>query len=428
MIGKVSQSFYRFAQKKFCSFGKDASLILVSRMLQNVNGFLLSIAIIRKFGLAAAGSLTISTIGTVILATFLTFGLPYVFARTNAVIGARNSIGLVVALAGIVISLPLCAILGFAFGKDTHEALVIAVLSLGGAFFAQMTIANALLVLQDQAVDIIFAPLGNLLGLGVGYFLAKDFLAFAMIVAGFRFLGTGIIFARLSFSRFSFEEFKSHIRQGLGFLTADTVGLIADQVSVMIASALMSRADLGTFGLCRQMLTVGDTPAWSRLTAWYPRVVADPLGAAVALRGEMLRMGVLCGFALAALSVPLGLWIYHLPSFILAASLMVICVPLRYLVGTCEMSLRALGLIAVVNKLTIVRCLLVVFLPLGILTGGLYGAILGTLAQIAVLTCLTNSILNTHLEKKRRTDMGSPTERGLHDHHKETDVVPQAAQ
>ncbi|HVJ42137.1 MAG TPA: hypothetical protein VM639_11590 [Dongiaceae bacterium] len=426
MIGKAYFALCQLVQKQLRSFGKDATLILFSRVLQNVNGFLLSIAIIRKFGLAAAGSLTISTIGTVILATFLTFGLPYVFARTQSAIRVRNAIGLLAGVTAMVISLPVCAALGFGFSKDMHEALVIAVLSLGGAFFAQTTIANALLVLQDQAVDIIFSPVGNLVGLALGYFLTDDFLHFALIVTLCRFLGTAIIFARLPYGHFTLAELKTHVRQGLGFLTADTIGLIADQVSVMIASALMSRADLGIFGLCRQMLTVGDTPAWSRLTAWYPRVVADPLGAAVQLRREMLRMGILGGLGLAAMAVPLGLWIYHLPSFILAACLMVICVPFRYVVGTCETSLRALGLISIVNQLTLIRCLLVVLLPAGILIGGLYGAIIATLAQILFLAWLTNSMLNKQLRKRRHAETpataDAPTIAGP------GDIVPQVAQ
>jgi hypothetical protein len=397
VIVSTGRSLRRLAQNQLRAFGRDAGLIMFSRLLQNANGFLLSIAIIRKFGLAAAGSLTISTIGTVVLATFLTFGLPYVFARTDASIGTRNSIGLAAALAALVGSIPVCAALGLGFGKDTQEILAIFLLSLGGAFFAQTSVANALLVLQDRAADIIFSPLGNLLGLGIGYFLTHDFVTFAMVIAGCRFLGAFFIFVRLPLHRFSLSELKTHFRQGLQFLTADTVGLIADQGAVMIASALMTRADLGIFGLCRQMLTVSDTPLWSRLVAWYPRVVADQIGATAQLRREMLKMGVLCGLGLAALSLPLALWIYHLPAFLAAACLMVASVPFRYVVATGEMSLRAFGCIGLVNKVTLLRCLLVALLPCGIYLGGLYGAIIASLLQAVILTWVTSRLLNAQL-------------------------------
>lgn|GEM_PF-4450745 len=411
MILSVSKSLRRLMQSQLRAFGRDAGLIMFSRLLQNANGFLLSIAIIRKFGLAAAGSLTISTIGTVVLATFLTFGLPYVFARREASIGVRNAIGLVAALAALVASIPVCLALGLCFGKSSEEILAITLLSFGGAFFAQTLVANALLVLQDRAADIIFSPLGNLLGLAAGYFLTHDFATFAAIVAGCRFLGVFMIFARLPLCNVPFAELKTHFRQGLQFLTADTVGLIADQAAVMIASALMTRADLGIFGLCRQMLTVSDTPLWSRLTAWYPRVVADQVGATTQLRREMLKMGVLCGLGLAALAMPLGLWIYHLPAFLLAAPLMVACVPFRYVVATCEMSLRAFGSIGLVNKVTLLRCLLVVLLPGGIYLSGLYGAIAASLVQVVILAWVTGRLVSAHLSR-RKAAMGAEDDRG----------------
>jgi len=205
----------------------------------------------------------------------------------------------------------------------------------------------------------------------------------------------------LPMRRFSLVELKAHFRQGLRFLTADTVGLIADQGAVMIASALMTRADLGIFGLCRQMLTVSDTPLWSRLTAWYPRVVADQIGATTQLRREMLRMGVLCGLGLAALSLPLGLWIYHLPAFLPAACLMVASVPFRYVLATGEMSLRAFGCIGLVNKVTLLRCLLVALLPAGIYLSGLYGAILASLAQAVILAWVTSRLLTAQLAHRK---------------------------
>src|ERR1700759_1758626 len=95
-----------FAHARLRNFGWDAAVILFARMLQNANGFLLSVIIVRKFGLAAAGSLTIATIATVLLGTFCTFGLPYIFAREKADNTVRNTIGFLAWFAAIVISVP----------------------------------------------------------------------------------------------------------------------------------------------------------------------------------------------------------------------------------------------------------------------------------------------------------------------------------
>jgi len=62
-------------------FGREASLVLLARVLQNANGFLLSVLIVRRFGLAAAGTLTIATIATVVIELFGTFGLTWTSAN-----------------------------------------------------------------------------------------------------------------------------------------------------------------------------------------------------------------------------------------------------------------------------------------------------------------------------------------------------------
>ncbi len=56
-------------------FGRAAGLVLLARVLQNLNGFLLSILIVtRRFGLQGAGTLVIATIAIVVLALIGTCG------------------------------------------------------------------------------------------------------------------------------------------------------------------------------------------------------------------------------------------------------------------------------------------------------------------------------------------------------------------
>lgn len=403
MIRRLVSKLTAFAEARLRNFGWDAGVILFARMLQNANGFLLSVIIVRKFGLAAAGSLTIATIATVVLGTFCTFGLPYIFAREEAENAVRNTVGLVAWFAAIVVAVPTSLALGFTTGQGFNEAIVIFLLSLAGPFFAQTNVANSLLVLQNRAQYIVFAPVGNLSGLIIGYFFAGTLLEFALILTGCRLAGTLIIFLCLPLAKIHWRAFGTWIRRGMRFLTADVINLGADQASVMIASYLMTRPELGIFGLCRQMLTLSDTPGWSRLVAWYPKVYADPRGTLPLYTRQMVSLGIFCAICVAALSVPLGYWIYHLPHFALLAPLMLCSVPFRYLVGIYDMGLRAIGAVRATNEVTLIRCVLVITLySLGIFLAGIYGAIVATIVLGMISAWITRIILKRNMPPSSR--------------------------
>ncbi|HVJ42152.1 MAG TPA: hypothetical protein VM639_11665 [Dongiaceae bacterium] len=398
MPGLLGTRVISFLRNRFRNFGADAAVILFARMLQNVNGFCLSIIIVRKFGLAAAGSLTIATIATVVLGTLCTFGLPYIFAREKAESRTRNTVGLMAWFGAMVVSVPAGLALGLVTGQDFTEAIVIFLLALAGPFFAQTNVANALLVLENRTSLIIFAPLGNLAGLVLGYLFAGNLLGFALILTLGRLVGTLAIFLLLPLGRVGIRALMSWVRSGLRFLTADVINLGADQASVMIASYLMSRSELGIFGLCRQMLTLSDTPGWSRLVAWYPQVFADPRGTIPKFTRQMLALGIFCGLSVAVLCVPLGYWIYHLPAFAYLAPLLLCSVPFRYLVGIYDMSLRAIGAVRATNEITLLRCVLVVALyTVGILLADIYGAIAATIVLAMISAWITRIILRRNL-------------------------------
>jgi len=384
--------------------GRDAALVTGSRFMQNALGFALSIAVVHRFGLAGVGLLTIASVGVVIQASLLTFGLPYVLARSDASIGQRNALGATMAGVAQLVALPVGAALGVLYGHDAREAAVIALLSLGGPYFAQSSIAEALLVLQGKTGRIALSTLGGLLGLAVAYLVAEDFLVFATILAIGRFSGLACLFASLPCERFGAATLREHLRRGTRFLLPDMLGLLAEQASVAIVSMLTSRAELGVFGLCRQLLTVGDTPLWSRLVAWYPRLCAEP-AAARTLERQMLARGLGFGAALAALAPALGTWVFHSPEVVRLGPLMMCCVPFRYVAGTAEMTLRAMSDVAAVHRVTLLRCALVALLPIGLWCGGLTGAVLAMILQIALVAVLARRMVAA--ASRRHTDGSS---------------------
>jgi O-antigen/teichoic acid export membrane protein len=371
-------------------FGREAGLVLVARLLQNANGFLLSVLIVRRFGLASAGTLTVATTAIVVISLLGTFGLTYGLARLPIAIEEKNTLGALACLLVLPVSLPFTAALGVATGHSGHEAAVITLLAMGGPFFAQSNILNALQVLQGKASHAIIAPLGNLLGLGVATLFGSSLLVFAALLALCRFASIGAAFMLLKLGRLRLRQAAFHAREGARFLTADTLLMASDQATIMIASYLMTRPELGLFGLVRQMLTVSDTPSWSQMQATYPAMVADPAGVFPPFRRRMLILGVVCAAGVAALTVPLGLLIYHLPRFALLAPLLMTAVPLRYLMGCYDMRLRAMGLVARTNRLSAWRAVLALFLvPVSAWQGGALGGVLATMLFNAVATWLT---------------------------------------
>lgn len=371
-------------------FGREAALVLAARALQNANGLLLSVLIVRRFGLAAAGTLTIATVATVVIALAGTFGLPYVFARLDAPMRVKNMLGFAAALLVIPLSLPFIGLLGVLSGRDAEEMAVIALLALGGPFFAQGNLVGALQVLQGKAGQSIIAPLANSLGLAVAAGLGSTYLLFALILAAFRFAGALAAFLLLERAPLDFRLFLREAREGARFLIGDSINLGVDQITVLISSYLMSRGDLGLYGLCRQMLTVSDTPGWSQMQAKYPAVVADPERALPELRRLMLRLGTACAALAALAAAPLGLYVFHAPRFALLAPLLLVSTPIRYLLSTYDLHLRAIGALGAVNRVSLARAVLaIIVIPAGAALGGAFGAILATIAQTGAAAWLT---------------------------------------
>ncbi len=377
----------------FQVFGRDAALVLAARLLQNANGFLLSVLIVRRFGLASAGTLTVATTAIVVLSLLGTFGLTYGLARLPIADPERNALGAFGCLLVVPLSLPVVIGLGLAAGHSAHEAAAIALLALGGPFFAQSNVVNALQVLQGKASHAVIPPLGNMLGLLVGSLLGGSLVVFAAVLALFRFAGVAACFAFLPIGRLKLREALSHMKEGTRFLTADALLMVTDQATVMISSYLMSRPELGLFGLVRQMLTLSDTPAWSRMQAAYPAMVADPVGVFPAFRRSMLVFGVVFAAGVAAATVPLGLWIYHLPRFAMLAPLLMCIVPFRYVMGSFDMRLRAMGLIARTNRLSLLRGVLALLIvPVAAWRGGALGGVLASMLHNLVATWLTSRV------------------------------------
>ncbi len=374
-------------------FGREAGLVLMSRILQNLNGFLLSIIIVRRFGLEAAGTLALATTMVALLALLGTFGLMYTFARTDAPLPVKNGIGFTAALVVVPLSLPLLLAFAAMTGRNNEEARVIVLLALAGPYFAQASVVNALQILGGRPAEAIIPPMANFVGLMLAAIIAPDFVRFALILCVCRFLGTYLAFFILPRDGVGLRLFWKHVKEGMVFLTADFINFSTDQLSVFFVSYILDRADLGLFGLCRQMLTVSDTPAWTLMQAKYPGLVAAPRRSLESLRGLMLRLGGIAMVAVVALSVFLGVFVYHSPRFAILAPVLLTSVPLRYLLLLYDAYLRAIGAIMETNRVSLIRAVLaILIIPGGIWLFGVFGGVIGMILHTAIATWLTRKL------------------------------------
>jgi len=370
--------------------GGATNLILAARVLQNVNGFLLSVLIVRHFGLDAAGTMAVATIPIVIIALLGTFGLTYTLAQTSLPVPQRNTLGFVSGL--FLIPLTLLALVPFAVavGHSATEMLAIVLLGMAGPFFAHTNITGALQVLKARAAEAILLPIGNLAGLIVGAMTAHSLSVFALVLVLFRTAAMLVAFLRLPLAPLPGPEIFAHLRNSIRYVTADAINIGSDQLTILAASYLMDRKSLGLLGLCRQLLTASDTPGWSQMQAAYPAAVANPEKTFPALKRRMLKTGIGLGAVVSLGAVVLGLWIYHVPRFALFGPLLLTSVPLRYLLVVYDVRLRALGAVRRANTVSLIRCMLgLSIVPAGVWIGGDLGAVLGMILLTAMSVWIT---------------------------------------
>lgn len=368
--------------------------LTAARLGQNALGFLVAVVVLRKFGIEAVGTLTVASFGVALQATLLNFGMPHVLARSTLPLPERNTIVLCVACAGMLISAPFSFAIGFGFGHDYAETIAIVILSLTGAYFAQTALLDALHVLQNRAWLSPVGVMGGFLGLVAAAWYARSLIEFAVVLALGRFMGVMTIFMTLKFRWCGWRQLVAHVKGGFLYLVPDSLGLLSEQLVVAVVAALASRSELGLFGLCRQFLTAGEAPLWSKLATLYPQFCAQP---ALSLRQvrPMGMKGVWVAMPLAALAVLLALSFYGSKQMVYLAPLLLLSLPFRYAAGTAEVGLRAMGSIRAINGLGLFRLGLLASIPLAYWAWSLPGVFSATVLQCALMAWLADRALRS---------------------------------
>lgn len=349
--------------------------LLAGRLLQLAGGFAVSVALVWRFGIPAAGTYALAALGTQVACLVTAAGLANALPRQDIGDGARAAIALTATLALLPVLAVAAALYGWGVAADRHEALAVAAFTFSGGALGQINVLGCLYVLQRRTWA---APLAPALHLGtvLAAAAAPDVTGFALILAAGRTLGSLIGFLPLSLARVRLPEWRRAIADSVRFVPLDLMALLADQLPVLLVAPWLSRHELGLIGLSRQFVTLADTPGWSYVQAEYPRLVRNLKESAGDIARRNNRLAWASCAATAATAAAMAYLVYDSPALVPVLAVMLLPLPARYLNHFCDQALRASGRVGDSGTLAAAKIVLSALLTLAAVTAfGFWGAV-----------------------------------------------------
>lgn len=368
------------------ALGGDGAYVLAGRLLQLANGLATTIVIVRTFGLAGAGSFTLAMAAVIPLAQLCALGLPSSLPRSELGTTERNTVGLTATLLCLPPAACLILVFGLAFALDPAEALAVMAFASAGYFLAQANVATTLLLLAGRAQWSLIAPICGSIGIGLGALLADDLLTLALWMMAFRALGNlGLFVALPGYGPIGPARWWLEVRAAVAFLPMDTLMLLAEQLALVVLSLMLSRDELGLYGLCRQMLNAADTPSWSFVQAHYPDLVRTRLASAHALGRSLIRLTLVVALAALVGAGVLAEFVYREPVLLGMMAVILAALPARGFAHFADRVLRAAGRIRLATQLAAGQLMLaLVVFPTAALVHGIWGAVVALAVLSAV--------------------------------------------
>jgi O-antigen/teichoic acid export membrane protein len=368
------KKFYRYC---LAFTGSDGAVLLLGRIILLGNAFLISIFLLKKFGLGAVGTYTIANVAVTTLSLFCGLGLNYSLPRESLTPFQRNTVAL--AWSGLLAPISLALIVAYAgiMGQQRLEVWEISLFATAGFFTGLTNVANTLFLMQNRVNLSLIFPVVQTVGLILGMIYCRTLVHFAIALMAFRALGTFIPFCLLNYARIRISKIWDCGVKGFLYFPPDLLAMLSEQAGSIVLSFLLSRGDLGIFGLCRQVLTAGEFPAWSYAQSIYPHLVRTRLGSVRESQSQNFRLSLLASILVLTGSFVLGFFIYHLPMFSYMMIPLALVIPFRYDNCFHDQVIKSVGEIRL-NLLLNAQKLLVAF-PLFVIMGrtmGVWGAVI----------------------------------------------------
>lgn len=393
--------------KKFCGhymalLGIDGTLLLLGRVILLGNAFLISIYLVKKFGLAEVGIYTIANVAVTCLSLLCGLGLNYSLPRESLSNPQRNTVML--AWSGFLAPATLLFIAAYAWvmAANHQEILEISLFATAGFFFAITNVTNTLLVMQERISLCLIFPILNTIGLLVGMIFSATVIQFAFALMVARALGSLLPFSLLKYSRISIAKIIKCGYRGVQYIPTDLLALASEQSGPLILSQLVTRSELGIFGLCLQVLNAGSQPVYTFLQSKYPELVTSRLSTADEIGRQVVKISFAASLLVLAGSFVLGFWVYDLRVFFYMMLLLTCAVPFRYNICFYDQVIKSVGKIKLNTLLSGVKLFLAI--PIYFFLGRTLGA-WGAIAGLVIISVFSD-FLYRKPAKKLYPDLG----------------------
>jgi len=362
------------------------AVLLAGRAVQLVNGLLLSVILVQRFGLAVLGTFAIGLAAVNIIAIVCPLGLHNHLPRLRQSLAQSSYAGLVLQL----VQLPLVALLLWPYAvllaHDVAEARIIYAVALSGFFIGLGNMGMMLAIMHRRFAVGLAAPLCETAGMIAGTLLAATPAGFAVYLLSARLASATLIWSGFRYQRLPAARLRGIARASVHYVVNDTLTVAPEQAAPLLLAAVVSRGELGLFRLCQQLLMAADSPVWTFVQSRYPRMVDGDPAFHAGLARQVDRMALLASGACLVGSAVLALVFFRAPRLALLMAVLSPCLWWRYRAYLYGQALRASGRLAAVTQLAATR-LALALVAFTVVTErfGLWGAVV-TLALLSVAT------------------------------------------
>ncbi len=359
--------------------------MLAGRAIQLLNSFGWSIVLIRRFGLTMVGTFAIGFIAVTILSTASPIGLPSFLPRVRQPHARLCFAGMALHLA--VLPVILAVLLGYSrlFAQSAMEARIIFLVGLSGVAIGVCNTGLMLSIMLRRFYPAAIAPLIETVAILITACGAAspDSAAGYMLMS--RVGGALVVWAGMRMSVMSRRRLIYVLRKSARYLAPDAIAICSEQAAPFILQLCVSRAELGLFRLCQQMLNASDTPGWTYVQSQYPNLVYGSRRFFGSVRRAVGIIAMIASVLFAAGGTVLAIWVYHLPAIVGMVCLLSASLFWRYKINLYDQGFRASGQVASSTILGSLKCAVgIILLFFMIRWEGVWGAIGGlTILSVA---------------------------------------------
>lgn len=322
---------------------RGPAMLFGGRVLQLANSLLISIFLVRRFGLATVGIFALGFVAMTVVGLTASFGLSTYLPRL-AQPHARSCAS---ALALQLLTSPLWVAAIFAFAAFESpvrdERVVIVLVGSSGILVALTNTGLMLSIMQERFGPGLFAPLCETAAVVLGGLLSRTAGEYAGALLLGRTASSIAVWWGLRREAVTPRSLVGVCRQSAPYMLPDALAMLSEQVIPLTLASTVTRAQLGMFRLCQQLLTAADTPGWSFVQAHYPALVAGRLDASSQLPRQITRLGAAASILCLGGSVFLAYFVFRVPA--VAPMMVVLACTLvwRYRNNLYDQALRASG-------------------------------------------------------------------------------------